>query len=129
MSSRALPSTTLRRPGYPNTPLAAVLPALVGFVLLSLGLAAWHFYFSFLLYSETNGGVLINAAWQQHLGRVPYRDYLTAAPPLFLLPTGWAFQLLGPAWSSLSVLVCVFSLLTFAWLFALLWRATGVIGK
>jgi hypothetical protein len=94
---------------------------------LNLLLVAWNWHFSFQLFSDMDGGVLTNAAWQKYCGAVPYRDFLTATPPLFILPAGWAFCLFGVSWSSLSVLVCLFSFLTFTWMFFLLWRTTDVV--
>jgi len=48
-----------------------------------------------------DAGVLVNASWMASQGMVPYRDFLTAVPPAFVLGGELAFRLLGPSWRSL----------------------------
>ncbi len=93
-------------------------------VLISAGLVLWHLHYGFICFQGMDGGVLINSAWQQYKGAIPYRDFDTSMPPLFLLGAGWAFKIMGPTWLSLTVLVCIFSSLTFVWMFFLFWKMT-----
>jgi hypothetical protein len=96
----------------------------LGLILVSVGLAAWILTFGMQLFSSIDGGITINAAWQEYHGAVPYRDFFTGVPPLFLLPAGWAIDLWGPTWFSLVKLTCVFSVTTFLWSFAIIWDST-----
>lgn len=123
----------MRIPG-PSAAAALTAPAkaprlgrgvLAAFALTATGLVAWHYYFSLILFSGMDGGALINAAWMQCHGVVPYRDFYTATPPLWVLPAGWAFAWFGPFWTSFSLLFCLFSLVTFTWMFVVLQRMSG----
>jgi hypothetical protein len=73
-----------------------------------------------------DGGVLINGAWQQYLGRVPYRDFSTGLPPLHLILSGAAFKAFGPSWTSLTILTALFSAVTFMLCYILAsWRGAS----
>jgi hypothetical protein len=77
-------------------------------------LAIWHWHFGFIQFGGMDGGVLINGAWQQYLGRTAYRDFSTGVPPLHLMLAGDAFKLLGPSWASLTALTACFSAASFS---------------
>ncbi|HUB67704.1 MAG TPA: hypothetical protein VL981_09495 [Candidatus Methylacidiphilales bacterium] len=101
------------------------LPPVIVFVLLMIAIVIWHSRLAFIQFGGFDGGYLINVAWAQYTGLAAYRDFSTPMPALFVYPAGWAFLLGGPSWGSLTALVCVFSVLTSTWIFALLIRATG----
>jgi hypothetical protein len=94
-------------------------------VFLGLGIFLWNDHFAFVQFGGNDGGILINVAWAQYTGLVPYRDFATPLPALFVYPAGWAFMLGGPTWKSLTLLICGFSVLTFVWSFSLFSKATG----
>lgn len=104
--------------------VSRIVPYL-GFLLLSAGIFLWHNHFAFIQFGGNDGGILIQTAWAQYLGQIPYREITTPLPALFVYPAGWAFIIGGPTWSSLTLLVSFFSIFTFAWTFVLLNRATG----
>ena len=85
-----------------------------------LFLIYWIQTYGMQLFSGIDGGIMVNAAWQESLGGVPYRDFHTGAPPLFLLPVGWAFELWGPTWQSIDRIAILFSVITFVWSFFLI---------
>lgn len=80
---------------------------------IGTGLWCWHWHFAFRQFGGMDGSVLVNGAWQQYVGGVAYRDFLTGVPPFHLLLGGLAFKLLGPTWSALTALAAVFSVLSF----------------
>lgn len=56
-----------------------------------------------------DGGVLVNAAWQLHLGYRPYVDVVTAVPPLFLIGNDLAFDFWGVNWRAMVRITAVFA--------------------
>ncbi|MCE0499143.1 MAG: hypothetical protein LV481_14475 [Methylacidiphilales bacterium] len=90
---------------------------------LSAFIVWWHLHFGMIQYGGLDGGLLVNIAWQEYLGAEPYRDFFTPIDPLFVFPAGWAFELLGPTWHSLLVLIAFFSVATFTWAWLLLRKA------
>ena len=69
-------------------------------------------------FSGMEGGVLVNTAWMLHLGYIPYRDFLTAVPPLFLLGAKASFLFRDvPSWNAMlgftSAFSCLFANLSF----------------
>ncbi len=65
------------------------------------GFYFWICHLGMIQFDGMDGGVLVSAAWQMHLGYQPYRDIITACPPLFLLGAKWAFDWFGVSWASL----------------------------
>jgi len=69
-----------------------------------------------------DGSAVIQAAWRYHLGQEPYRDFLTPAPPSYLIIPGLAFKFLGVAWTSLVRIAAVASAAAFVGQYYLLRR-------
>jgi len=60
-----------------------------------------------------DGGELVNAGWQYHLGYFPYKDIITIVPPGFLLGAKIGFDIFGISWNSLLLFLVVFSITVF----------------
>ncbi len=97
-------------------------PVALAYLVLAVGMLAWHRHFGFIDYGGQDGGTLVLTAWAVAHGSIPYLDLPNPLPPLFFLAPGLAFVVGGASWSSLNWLLCVFALLSFTWSFLLLSR-------
>lgn len=93
-------------------------------VALSAVLAAVIVHFGNRQFGAIDESVAIDVGWRLFNGQQPYRDFICTIPVGFYLPPGWAFRLLGPAWSSLVALTAAFGVVTFVWQALLLRRLT-----
>jgi len=69
-----------------------------------------------------DGSIVVNHAWQLHLGYQPYVDVVTGLPPLFLIGSHLAFDFWGVHWYVLVMIAAFFSAVTFLLQVALLLR-------
>ncbi|MGD0335662.1 MAG: hypothetical protein ABSB18_00975 [Candidatus Omnitrophota bacterium] len=67
-------------------------------------------------------GIIVNVAWQMHLGYRPYHDFLTSIPPLFIMGCKYAFDLWGVRWNSLTILTLIFAEITYLSHVAILYK-------
>jgi hypothetical protein len=96
--------------------ITAVLGIAVILAILILQYGNMHAYRRFDI------GVTVNVAWKMHLGYVPYRDFLTTLPPLFLLGCKYFFDLLGLYWSSAVIFTAIFVVITYLLHVAILYK-------
>lgn len=64
----------------------------------------------------------VDVGWRLASGQMPYRDFICTLPIGFALAPGWAFQVLGVSWTSLTVLNATFVAVMFLWQAVLLRR-------
>jgi hypothetical protein len=61
-------------------------------------------------FAGEDGGITADVAYMGKLGYIPYDEIrATGFPPIFILPAGWAFTILGVRWTSLMALAAAFS--------------------
>ena len=77
---------------------------LIGFLILKLGM---------IQFGGMDGGVVTNSAWMISRGAIPYKDFLTAVPPAFIIGGSLAFKMFGPTWKALVQFTAVFAIITF----------------
>jgi hypothetical protein len=56
---------------------------------------------------------LMNAGWRYFLGQRPYVDFISVAPPIYLVGAGLVFKLFGPSWHSIVLATAILSPLLF----------------
>jgi len=93
-----------------------------GGLALAAVLAASILHFGDVQFGGYDGSIVINHAWQLHLGYQPYVDVVTGVPPVFLIGSGLAFDLWGVRWHALVLVAAFFSAATFLLQVALLRR-------
>ena len=87
------------------------------FIFLNISISIILYFVNITLgniqFGGMDGGVLVNAGWQYHLGYKPYTDFITAVPPIFLILAKIAVDIFGSTWFSFIKLAAIFSFLTF----------------
>lgn len=69
------------------------------FIFLNISISIILYFVNITLgniqFGGMDGGVLVNAGWQYHLGYKPYTDFITAVPPIFLILAKIAVDIFG----------------------------------
>jgi hypothetical protein len=88
--------------------------------IVTLFIFGFSFYCGFQQIGGFDHSLLVDVAWRQHIGQIPYKDFVCTYPVGFVLGCKLAFALFGPKWSSLILFNSLFSCVTFLWTLYLL---------
>jgi hypothetical protein len=61
--------------------------------------------------------IVVDTLWRQASGQIPYRDFATTNPPLFVLGLHLGAKLFGSTWNSQALLLASFSAITSIWIY------------